>query len=445
MRFTLVSLGCPKNQVDSDMIAHRLLSEGHESTSDMTQADVCVINTCGFIDSAKEEAIENIFNAARAREENPDLKIVVTGCLAERYKDEILDSMPEVDAVVGIGAHDRLIEAMESAVRGERLSCYGPKKNLALDGKRVISTPRHYAYLKIAEGCSNGCYYCAIPMIRGPHRSRPMESCLEEARWLAEEGVKELIVVAQDITRYGEDLYRENRLARLVKELCRIEGIQWIRLMYAYPERLGDDVIEVMATEPKVLHYLDLPIQHINERVLDSMNRRAGKDVILSAISRLRKAIPDMVIRTSLIAGYPGETEEEFEELLAWVKDVKLERVGCFAYSAEEGTVAARLPDQIPEEEKERRRAAVMARQRDIMAEKQAAMVGRTLEVICDDYDEDNDLFVCRTRYDAPEIDGEVYLPGDSDIRIGDIKKARILESDVYDLYGELEYREEDL
>ncbi len=438
MKFTLVSLGCPKNQVDSDMIAHMLLKEGNISTPDMTEADVCVINTCGFINSAKEEAIENIFNAVRAREENPKLKIVVTGCLAERYRDDILDEMPEVDAVVGIGAHDRLIDTMKSVVRGERLSCYGPKTALSLDGKRIISTPRHYAYLKIREGCSNGCYYCRIPLIRGPHRSRPIESCVKEAEWLASEGVRELIVVAQDITRYGEDIYKENRLAQLVTELSKVEGIQWIRLMYAYPERLGDDVIDVMATNPKVLHYLDLPIQHINERVLESMNRKGGRRIIHSAISRLRAKIPDITIRTSIITGYPGETEEEFEELYEFVRDIKLERLGCFAYSEEEGTVAARMTNQIPVPERERRRDRIMELQRGIMAEKQAAMVGRTVEVICDDYDEENDLFICRSVYDAPEIDGEVYLPGDSDIQIGDIRKAHIIESDVYDLYAEL-------
>lgn len=438
MKVALVSLGCPKNQVDSDIIAHSLLKAGHSTTADMTQADVCLINTCGFITSAKEEAIENIFNAVEARAENPKLKIVVTGCLAERYKDEILRDMPEVDAVVGIGAHDQLMNVMESVCRGERLSCYGPKTNLDLTAKRVISTPRHYAYLKIAEGCSNGCYYCAIPLIRGPHRSRPMESCIREAKWLAEEGVKEIIIVAQDITRYGEDIYKENRLARLVNEISKIDGIQWIRLMYAYPERLGDDVIDEIATNPKVLHYLDLPIQHINDRVLKSMNRVGGNRIIMSAIERLRRKVPDITIRTSLITGYPGETEEEFRQLYDFVEEIKLERLGCFAYSEEEGTVAARMENQLPVEERERRADAIMKLQTEIMAEKQSAMVGRDIQIICDDYDSENDLFICRSVYDAPEIDGEVYLAGDSDISVGDIRTAHITQSDIYDLYGEL-------
>lgn len=438
MKVTLVSLGCPKNQVDSDIIAHSLLKAGHSTTADMTQADVCLINTCGFITSAKEEAIENIFNAVSARLENPDLKIVVTGCLAERYKDEILQDMPEVDAVVGIGAHDKLLETMEKVCRGEKLSVYGPKTNLDITAKRIISTPRHYAYLKIAEGCSNGCYYCAIPLIRGPHRSRPMESCIEEAKWLAEEGVKEVIVVAQDITRYGEDIYGENKLAQLIQNISEIEGIQWIRLMYAYPERLGDDVIKVMAENPKVLHYLDLPIQHINDRVLKSMNRKGGSEIIMSAINRLRRAIPDITIRTSIITGYPGESEEEFRQLYDFVKEIRLERLGCFAYSEEEGTVAAKMENQVPVEERQRRADKIMELQTEIMTEKQRQLVGKDLWVICDDFDSENGLFVCRSVYDAPEIDGEVYLDADSDIQIGDIKKVHITQSDIYDLYGEI-------
>ena len=438
MKVTLVSLGCPKNQVDSDIIAHSLLKAGHSTTADMTQADVCLINTCGFITSAKEEAIENIFNAVSARLENPDLKIVVTGCLAERYKDEILQDMPEVDAVVGIGAHDKLLETMEKVCRGEKLSVYGPKTNLDITAKRIISTPRHYAYLKIAEGCSNGCYYCAIPLIRGPHRSRPMESCIEEAKWLAEEGVKEIIIVAQDITRYGEDIYGDNKLAQLIQNISEIDGIQWIRLMYAYPERLGDDVIKVMAENPKVLHYLDLPIQHINDRVLKSMNRKGGSEIIMSAINRLRRAIPDITIRTSIITGYPGESEEEFTQLYDFVKEIRLERLGCFAYSEEEGTVAAKMENQIPVEERQRRADKIMELQTEIMAEKQRQLVGRDLWVICDDFDSENGLFVCRSVYDAPEIDGEVYMDADSDIQIGDIRKVHITQSDIYDLYGEI-------
>ena len=437
MVITLVSLGCPKNQVDADIIAHALLKAGHTTTTDMTEADVCVINTCGFITSAKEEAIENIFNAVEARLENPKLKIVVTGCLAERYRDEIINDIPEINAVVGIGANGDICDVVESVVKGEKVCRYGKKTDLDITAKRIISTPKHYAYLKIAEGCSNGCYYCAIPLIRGPHRSRPMESCIEEAKWLAEEGVREIIVVAQDITRYGEDIYKENKLAELVTEISKIDGIDWIRLMYAYPERLGDDVIDVIATNPKVLHYLDLPIQHINDRVLKSMNRKGGTDIIMSAINRLRAKVPDISIRTSLITGYPGETEEEFQQLYDFVKDIKLERLGCFAYSEEEGTKAATM-EQMPMEERQRRADMIMQLQTGIMADKQAAMVGKDIEVIVDDYDSENELFICRSVYDAPEIDGEVYISGDWPVMVGEIYTVHITESDIYDLYGEL-------
>ncbi|MEG3029833.1 MAG: 30S ribosomal protein S12 methylthiotransferase RimO [Oscillospiraceae bacterium] len=438
MLITLISLGCPKNQVDADIIAHTLLKAGHETTADMTKADVCIINTCGFITSAKEEAIENIFNAVDARLENPKLKIIVTGCLAQRYKEEILSDMPEVNAVVGIGSNSELLQVIDEVVKGSRVCRCGTNTNLDITAKRIISTPSHYAYLKIAEGCSNCCHYCAIPLIRGPHRSRAIESCLEEAEWLASEGVKEIIVVAQDITAYGEDLYGKSRLAELVEGISKIDSIQWIRLMYAYPERLGDDVVSLIATNKKVVPYIDLPIQHINDRVLKSMNRKGGKDIILDAVARLRKAVPNIVIRTTLITGYPGETQEEYEQLYSFVKSARFERLGCFAYSEEEGTVAAKMENQIPMEVRTQRAEEIMQLQTEIMAQKQEELVGRTLEIICDEYDSENHLFICRSVYDAPEIDGEVYLSGDENIEIGDIATAQIKSSDIYDLYAEL-------
>lgn len=438
MLITLVSLGCPKNQVDADIIAHKLLKAGHTTTADMSKADVCIINTCGFITPAKEEAIENIFDAVEVRLQNPKLKIIVTGCLAQRYKDEILTDIPEVDAIVGIGLNQDLLEVIDEVTKGNKVCRYGEKTDLDITAKRIISTPAHYAYLKIAEGCSNCCHYCAIPLIRGPHRSRAMESCLDEAKWLAEEGVKEIILVAQDITAYGEDLYGKSRLAELITEISRIEGVEWIRLMYAYPERLGDDVIDVIATNKKVLHYLDLPIQHINDRVLKSMNRKGGTDIIKSAISRLRKAVPDIFIRTSLITGYPGETQEEYEELYNFVKEIKLERLGCFAYSEEEGTVAAEMENQIDVEIRKERADGIMKLQTEIMAKKQEELIGKILDIICDEYDDENKLFICRSVYDAPEIDGEVYVSSDENIKIGDIAQAKIQSSDIYDLFAEL-------
>ncbi len=438
MNITLVSLGCPKNQVDSDIIAHQILKAGHTTVADMTQADACIINTCGFITSAKEEAIENIFNAVSARLENPKLKIIVTGCLSERYRDEILKDIPEVDAVVGIGENKNLIDIINRVSHGEKLSCYGPKTDLDITAKRIISTPRHFAYLKIAEGCSNCCHYCAIPLIRGPHRSRAIESCLEEARWLVSEGVKEIILVAQDTTAYGEDLYGRRRLDELMQSISEIDGVKWIRLMYTYPERLEDSVIKVMKENDKIIPYIDMPVQHINDKVLKSMNRKGGTEIIKDAISRLRTAIPDIASRTSLITGYPGETQEEFEELYNFVKEYQIERLGCFAFSEEDGTVAATMDGAIDVEIRQQRANRIMELQTDIMAKKQEAMVGKTIEIICDEYDEENELFVCRSVYDAPEIDGEVYLDKDANINIGDIAMVKVLKSDVYDLYAEL-------
>lgn len=438
MVITLVSLGCPKNQVDADIMAHRLLKAGHTTTTDLTKADVCIINTCGFITSAKEEALENIFNAVSARLQNRKLKIIVTGCLAERYRDEIILDIPEVNAVVGIGSNGDICEIVEEVYKGDSFCRYGAKTDLDITAKRIISTPSHYAYLKIAEGCSNCCHYCAIPLIRGPHRSRSIESCVEEAKFLAEEGVKEVIIVAQDITAYGVDLYKEPKLDVLIREISKVEGIQWIRLMYAYPERLTDAVIKEMAQNPKVVHYLDLPIQHINDRVLKSMNRKGGADIIKSAVERLRKAIPDIAIRTSLITGYPGETEEEFEELYSFVKETQFERLGCFAYSEEEGTVAAKMENQIPLKVRQERADIIMNAQTDIMAQKQAQMVGKTIEIIIDDVDGENGLFIARSVYDAPEIDGEVYIDYTDKVQIGDIVKVKVTSSDVYDLYAEL-------
>ena len=438
MVITLVSLGCPKNQVDADILAHSLLKAGHTTTTDMTQADVCIINTCGFITSAKEEAIENIFNAVQARLENPKLKIVVTGCLAERYRDEIINDIPEVNAVVGIGSNGDICEIIEEVCKGNNICRYGKKTDLDFTAKRIISTPKHYAYLKIAEGCSNGCYYCAIPLIRGPHRSRAIESCIEEAKFLAEEGVKEIIIVAQDITAYGEDLYGEPQLHTLLHEIGKIEGIKWIRLMYAYPERLTDDVIEEMAVNEKVLPYIDLPIQHINDRVLKSMNRKGGTEIIKDAVARLRNAVPNISIRTTLIAGYPGETAEEYNELCEFVKETRFERLGCFAYSEEEGTVAARMENQVDVEIRQQRADQIMRIQTNIMSENQAKMVDREIDVIVDEYDNDNEIFVCRSVYDAPEIDGEVYIDGQSNVEIGDIITVKVIQSDIYDLYAEI-------
>ena len=347
MKIAIISLGCPKNQVDADVFCHALIKDGHTTVADPAEADIIIINTCGFIESAKTEAIENILMACQYKQENPDLKVIVTGCLAERYKQQIIQEIPEVDAVVGIGSNAALpaIVRRVCADGAGQTESYGPKSDMQLGGARVISTPRHYAYLKIAEGCNNGCYYCAIPLIRGALRSREINDCVAEARWLAGEGVRELILVAQDPTAYGEDWGRPGAICELLDRLQEIDGIRWIRILYAYPERISDAFIAAMVRNTKVVPYLDLPIQHCDDAVLKAMNRRGGRKEIEDAIARLRAAIPGITLRTTLIAGFPGETEEQYAELCDFVKTVRFDCLGCFAYSAEENTVAAKMPN----------------------------------------------------------------------------------------------------
>jgi ribosomal protein S12 methylthiotransferase len=436
MTIAMISLGCPKNQVDADVMCHALLCAGHTTTADLAQADVILVNTCGFIESAKQEAIESILEACSYKQQNPNLKVVVTGCLAERYRHEIVAEIPEVDAVVGIGSNAGIVSILERLTGAEPVESYGAKESLPLGGKRVISTPRHYAYLKIAEGCNNRCHYCAIPMIRGPLRSRTIPDLVAEAKFLAGEGVKELILVAQDITAFGADRGKVE-IAALLDALQQVEGIAWIRLLYAYPERITDEFVAAMARNSKVLHYLDVPIQHINTQMLQAMNRLGTRDTVVSALERLRTAMPDITLRTTLIAGYPGESEEQFAELCDFVREYRFDRLGCFAYSEEEGTVAAALP-QLPQALREERAEAIMRIQADIMAEKQAEKVGSTVEVICDEYDDENDLYLCRTRADAPDIDGECCVSSEEPLQPGALYRVRIEDSDVYDLYGEV-------
>ena len=446
MKIAIVSLGCPKNQVDADVFCRALLADGHETVADPAQADAIIVNTCGFIQSAKEEAIENILLACGYKQQNPGLKVIVTGCLAERYKGEIAREMPEVDAVVGIGSNKALPEILRrvcSEGTGQ-VESYGPKTDMPLGGRRVISTPRHYAYLKIAEGCNNRCHYCAIPLIRGPLRSRPLEDCVAEAKWLAEEGVRELIVVAQDPTAYGEDWGKPGAVCELLDQLNAIDGLRWIRVLYAYPERITDDFIAAMQRNEKVVPYLDLPIQHCNDEILRNMNRRGGRKEIEDAIARLRAAIPDLTLRTTLIAGFPGETEEQYAELCDFVRRVEFDRLGCFAYSPEENTVAARMENQLDDETKQRRADHIMEIQAEISARKQAERVGRTLECICDGIDEESGMYLLRSKGDCPEIDGCVLTPGDVPLEIGAFYNVTVTDSDTYDLYGYVENKVEE-
>ena len=439
MKIACISLGCPKNQVDLDCMVHTLLAAGHETVADLSEADVALVNTCGFIESAKAEAIENILEACACKEQNPNLKVVVTGCLAERYRSQIREEIPEVDAVVGCASNGVIDSIVARVTGGEQLESYGPKKEFPLGGKRVIGTPAHYAYLKIAEGCNNRCHYCAIPLIRGPLRSRPLEDCVAEARWLASEGVKELIVVAQDPTAYGEDWGQPGSICELLDRLNEIEGIEWIRIMYAYPERITDKFIAAMQRNKKVVPYLDLPIQHCNDEILHNMNRRSTRAKLLEVIGRLRAAIPGITLRTTLIAGFPGETEAQFEELCQFVKEVQFDRLGCFAYSAEENTLAARMEGQLDQETKDRRAELVMQIQTGIMSQKQAAKVGQTVRALCDGIDEESGLYLCRTAGDAPEVDGCVCVSSETPLYPGEFYTIRVEESDLYDLYGVVE------
>lgn len=435
MNIALISLGCPKNQVDADVMCHALLLAGHTTTDALAEADVILVNTCGFIESAKQEAIDTILEACSYKEANPALRVVVTGCLAERYRHEIVTEIPEVDAVVGLGSNSAIVSILERLTDTAPVESYGAKEALPLGGKRVISTPRHYAYLKIAEGCDNRCHYCAIPLIRGGLRSRTIPDLVAEAQFLAAEGVRELIVVAQDITAFGADRGAVE-IAPLLDALNGVEGIEWIRLLYAYPERITDEFISAMCRNNKVLHYLDVPIQHIDSAMLKAMNRRGDRETVRGALDRLRAAMPDIVLRTTLITGYPGETQAQFETLRDFVSEYRFDRLGCFAYSEEEGTVAATLP-QLPQEVREQRADSIMRLQAAIMGEKQAALVGTTPHVICDDFDGESGCYVCRTAADAPEIDAVCYVKSDVPLTPGTFLCVRVTDSDAYDLYAE--------
>ena len=384
-------------------------------TEDIGEADAAVVNTCGFIESAKKEAIDTILTVAEYKK-NGNLKaLIVTGCLSERYKDEILEAMPEIDAVCGTGSYDKVVEAVDSALKGKKASFFGDINAKEADCGRVLLNTPYSAYLKIAEGCDNRCHYCVIPSLRGSYRSRPMESLIKEAETLAQSGVKELMVVAQDISRYGTDLYGERRLHALVDELCKIDGIEWIRLHYLYPDEIDDVLLETIRDQKKVLKYFDIPIQHINDRVLKSMNRRGSGKLIRERIDKIRAMMPDAVIRTSLIVGFPGETEEEYEELKNFLEEYKLERAGVFAYSREEGSVAYDMPDQIDEDVKLKRQSELFALQTDIMDMLSEKYIGKTYKVLCEGFDEEEQMCYGRTYMDSPDIDGIVYFEGDAD------------------------------
>lgn len=406
----IISLGCAKNRVDAEMLLYRIRNAGYKLCEDVAMADVAIINTCGFIESAKQESIEEILELSELKKEGKIKAIIVTGCLAERYKEEVMKEIPEADAVVGIGANDDIVKIIDDVLQGKKQQCFPDKLLLPLEGGRIQSTPYYYAYLKIAEGCDNHCTYCAIPMIRGKFRSRKMEDIIAEAKHLAENDVKELVVVAQDTSLYGKDIYGELMLAKLLKKLCEIDGIRWIRVLYCYPDKITDELLQVMAEEEKIVKYLDLPLQHCNGRVLKTMNRKGNKEELVELIAKIREKVPGIVLRTTFIAGFPTETEEEFAELENFAKEMRFERVGCFAYSQEENTPAAKLEPQIPEDVKERRAEIIMENQQEIMEEFCQKLDGKTIEVLVEGYDQYAECFFGRSAWDAPEVDGSVFF-----------------------------------
>ena len=444
MKIGFVSLGCSKNLVDTEVMLHLLHAAGHTITPDETEADVIVVNTCGFIESAKQESIDNILDIAWLKKNRNLRGIVATGCLVERYREEIFAQMPEVDAMVGVGSLRRIVEAVESVGRGEKGYCaFEDKEKAVLGGERILTTPPYTAYLKIAEGCDNRCSYCAIPLIRGGFRSRRMEDIVAEAQDLESLGVRELNLIAQDTTRYGLDLYGSYRLAELVRAICSKTQIPWIRLLSCYPDKITDDLIAELRENPRLLKYMDIPIQHISDRILRAMNRHGDSRLIRNTVSRLRENVPGIVLRTTVIVGFPGETEEEFSELCAYVKEAKFERLGAFPYSAEEGTAAAELPEQIDEQEKQNRYDILMGTQLPVSEAYNRSCVGRRVEVLCEGYDPVAETYYGRSAADAPDIDGKIYFTSGTRIAEGQFVAVRITGSLDYDLTGEAEAAEE--
>ena len=438
-KILFISLGCDKNLVDSEVMLGILADRGFEMTDTEDDADIIIINTCCFINDAKEESINTILEIAEYKKTGPCKALIVTGCLAQRYKQEIVDEIPEVDAVIGTSKYDEIFDAVDQALKGSHFLDVDDLDRLpSVPGKRILTTGGHYAHLKIAEGCDKHCTYCIIPKIRGNYRSVPMEQLLAEAASLAEQGVKELILVAQETTLYGVDLYGKKSLHILLQELAKIKGIRWIRILYCYPEEIYPELIETIKNEKKVCHYLDMPIQHASDAILKRMGRRTTKAQLKETVSLLRKEIPDIVLRTTLIAGFPGETQEQHEELMEFVDEMEFERLGVFAYSPEENTPAASMPDQIPEEIKEERRDAILELQQEIAFDKAADMVGRTLYAMIEGKVADEPAYVARTYADSPDIDGYVFVNTGEMLMSGDFVKVKITGSAEYDLIGEL-------
>ena len=433
-----ISLGCCKNLVDTEVMLYNLHAAGFELTPDEEEAEIIVINTCGFIESAKGEAIDNILDAAELKKYGKCRHIIATGCLVERYREEVMRELPEVDALVGIGSLSDIAEACKAVMRGEKYTSFKDKETAPLGGDRIITTEPHTAYLKVSEGCDNLCTYCAIPLIRGRHRSRTIEDIVKEAKDLERMGVKEVNLIAQDTTRYGLDIYGEYSLARLVRAITEQTGIPWIRLLYCYPDKITDELIHELKTNDRLVKYMDIPVQHISDSVLKRMNRHGGKELILEAIKRLRDEVPDIVLRTTAMVGFPGETDEDFTELCEFVKDVKFERFGAFTFSPEEGTLAAEMDDQIDEQLKQDRYDILMQTQLTVSEEHNAESIGKTLTVLCDGYDRIAEIYYGRSYADAPDVDGKVYFKSTKPVNSGEFVSVKITEALDYDLIGEL-------
>lgn len=434
----MVSLGCSKNLVDSERMLYKLKQNGYELVTEPGLADIAVVNTCGFIKAAKEEAIETILELAALKADGTLKKIVITGCLTERYREEAAELFPEADAVIGIGNNKDIVDILNDVMNGERVVKFGSKLDAEMTGDRIISTLPFFTYLKIAEGCSNCCTYCAIPMIRGKYRSVPMEDVLAEAKKLAENGITELVVIAQDTSRYGEDLYGESKLPELLRELCKIDGLKWIRTLYCYPERITDELLDTIASEEKLVKYLEIPIQHCDKDILSAMNRWGSEEELEALFAHIRSKIPDVILRTTLITGFPGETEEQFNALAEFVDRVGFDRLGCFPYSPEEGTKAAGFDNQVDEDVAAHRADIIMEQQLERSYDNNKKLMDAELEAVVEGYDRFGECFFGRTALDAPDIDGKVFFTSENSLRIGDYVKIKITDTLDYDLIGEV-------
>ena len=435
----IVSLGCAKNQVDAEMMLYTLKQNGFKLVDDPAKADAVIVNTCGFIDSAKQESIDEILELGKLKREGKIKAIVVTGCLAERYQNDLIRQLYEIDAAIGIGANENIADVTLNALHGKQSALFPDKLKLPMSGNRILSTPPYTAYLKVSDGCDNCCTYCAIPMIRGKFRSRPIEELIEEASDLAAHGVTELNVIAQDTTRYGEDLYGTPQIVKLLRELCKIDGLHWIRLLYGYPDRVTDELIDVMATEEKIVNYIDLPLQHCNGEILRRMNRRGDCQSLTALLQRIREKMPDVVLRSTFITGFPGETEEQFEELAEFAAEIRFQRLGCFPYSQEEDTKAASFPDQIDEETKQRRADIIMEHQQRVMADYCESLIDSTVEVLVEGWDRIAECWYGRSYADAPEVDGCVFFTSEGKKPvIGDYVNVKITDYMGIDPVGEI-------